>query len=133
MGVISHPSFPPSAAALIAARLLNRHSTSEIGHAIEILMDVLDLMDGDADVELNGDERDGQPSEDEFMLHGTHGPGCPLSDPDTCVTDAPHDKAEEGDFEPERSNELPIPRYGIDQSTGPINVIAALRENRTDN
>ena len=51
-------AFPPAAAARIAGSLLNRHSPHEIAEAIEILLDVLDLMGGDPDVELNGDEEE---------------------------------------------------------------------------
>lgn len=41
-----------------ALRLLNRHSPAEIADAIEVLMDLLDVLGGDPDVELNGDEAD---------------------------------------------------------------------------
>lgn len=51
-------AFPPEAAALIARRLLNKHSAHEIAEAVEVLIDVLDLIGGDPDVELNGDEND---------------------------------------------------------------------------
>lgn len=81
--------FPPAAAALIAARLLNKHSPHEISEAIEILMDVLDLIDGDPDVELNGDEQDGTGAEDEEGGHTVYaaGPGCEISDPGGCEHD----------------------------------------------
>lgn len=53
MGVIHQ--FAPARAARIASLLLNRHSPQEIADAIEILMDVLDMMGGDPDAEDNGD------------------------------------------------------------------------------
>ena len=49
------------------------------------MIDRLDELDGDNDVELNGDEADGDHrSEDEFMLHDNSfgHPGCPIADPD---------------------------------------------------
>ncbi|GBH29684.1 hypothetical protein [Sphingobium xenophagum] len=82
MGVINHPTFPPAAAALIAARLLDKHSPGEIGAAIEVLIDVLDLMGGDPDAENATD------LEDDFALspiaidYVDRGPGCAISDQD---------------------------------------------------
>lgn len=80
MGVINHPAFPPAAAALIASRLLGKHSAGEIGAAIEILIDVLDLMGGDPDRE------DAMDMEDDFALSQQaiditrNLPGCAISD-----------------------------------------------------
>lgn len=82
MGGINHPAFPPAAAALIASRLLNKHSTGEIGAAIEILIDVLDLMGGDPDRE------DAMDMEDDFSVSQQaiditrNLPGCAISDQD---------------------------------------------------
>ena len=62
--VISANRFPPAAAALIASRLLNKHSPHEIAEAVEVLLDVLNLLDGDPEAEdadtdeLVGDEQD---------------------------------------------------------------------------
>lgn len=70
--------------------MLEPHITRDsLAMAIETLIAVLDAIDGDPDVELNGDEFDGQNSEDEFMDHSHwHGaPGCPISDPDSAVDD----------------------------------------------
>jgi hypothetical protein len=50
--------------------------------AVETLVAVLNAMDGDADEEADGDERDGNFAEDDFMQHNSNGyPGCPVSDP----------------------------------------------------
>jgi hypothetical protein len=64
--VITPPQFPPAAAGRIAASLLNRHSAHEIAEAVTVLIDVLDLLGGDADeedddpdLEPTGDEEDG--------------------------------------------------------------------------
>jgi hypothetical protein len=56
--------FPPAAAAHIAGQLLNRHSPHEIAEAVEVLLDVLNLMGGDPEAEdddpdeVAGDEGD---------------------------------------------------------------------------
>ena len=55
----------------------------------------LDRIDGDADLEPepdepNGDERDGSMGEDDFCIHNTGGDcgaGCPVSDPGGCEHD----------------------------------------------
>lgn len=63
----------------------------QIAAAAAALVDLLDDIDGDPDVELNGDEADGTGSEDDFIDHlapySMRGPGCPIADPDTCVDD----------------------------------------------
>jgi hypothetical protein len=57
---------------------------AELARLTDRLIERMDELDGDPDVELNGDEADGSGcSEDEFypqanwQLH----PGCPISDP----------------------------------------------------
>ena len=48
------------------------------------IIDHLDDVDGDTDVEPNGDELDGNRSEDDFMDHGEgwkQEAGCPIADP----------------------------------------------------
>lgn len=60
----------------------NPLSRESIEAAVETLVALLDLVDGDPDVEGNGDELDGSgASEDEFIDHYGYGPGCPVSDP----------------------------------------------------
>lgn len=70
---------PPVLAFAIGAPAAPR---SAVEAMIERLVEALDTLDGDPDVELNGDEADGSPAEDEFMDHDRSGPGCPVSDPD---------------------------------------------------
>lgn len=91
----------------------------QLGEMVDAMIALLDTIDGDTDVELNGDEADGSMGEDDFCDHSDvhRYPGCPISDPDCCVTDAPHDKAEEGDWEADRTWSLPHPVYGEDQSS----------------
>lgn len=82
MGIINHPAFPPAAAALIAARLLDKHSPGEIGEAIEILIDVLDLMGGDLDAENGNDLEDDFTLSPMAVAYGSDGAGCAVSDQD---------------------------------------------------
>lgn len=62
----------------------------------ERMIDRMDEIDGDADVELNGDELDGSDrGEDEFWPHWlNHGfqPGCPISDPGEDTYDEEDDR-----------------------------------------
>ncbi len=90
-----------------------------LSRLVDQMIDRMDQIDGDTDVELNGDEADGSRGEDDFCDHSDvlRYPGCPISDPDCCVTDHPHDLAEEGDWEADRTWSLPHPVYGEDQSS----------------
>lgn len=55
---------------------------------IERLLAWIDEKDGDPDLELDGDELDGNGSEDDFMTHTGDGrPGCPIADPDKGADD----------------------------------------------
>ena len=53
---------------------------------VAVAIDLMDLSDGDADVEAAGDELDGTNAEDVVgnvtMDPWQHGPGCPISDAD---------------------------------------------------
>lgn len=53
----------------------------ELGAAIDALIARLDADAGDPDLEANGDELDGNLSEDDVMHHGGSFAGCPFSDP----------------------------------------------------
>ena len=66
-------------------RLVALFERDEIEAAVDELIANLDRLDGDLDLEPNGDELDGNASEDDFMRHPAawdSGPGCPLADPD---------------------------------------------------
>lgn len=70
-----------------AQRILRRFSRDELSGFISVAIDLLDLADGDVDAELNGDELDGNGSEEDFVNHGANWlghPGCPVSDPGAC-------------------------------------------------
>jgi hypothetical protein len=76
--------FPPAAAAHIAGQLLNRHSPHEIAEAVEVLLDVLNLMGGDPEAE------DATDAEDDFSLSPqaqscASGPGCEVADQDAAA------------------------------------------------
>jgi hypothetical protein len=154
--VVGADRFPPAAAGHIAGKLLNRHSPGEIAAAIEVLVDLLDLMGGDPDAEDNGDAEAVGDEADIAWLEwtgrkrrtvDTDGPfamGLPTEDDED---DDPDTGVEDGTFDPEEDCceagddgcgpiirhgsssygsaddagiELPVPRYGIDQSLGPI-------------
>lgn len=131
-------TFPDSRAARIAGALFNRHSAAEIAEAIEIMVDVLDLLGGDPDLEETDTEDSfalspaaltstggaGCPladpggtltTEDEPDMScaagGDHGPGCPISDPDCAIDDGPCDTELE-DHDPDA---FAFPSYGFDQ------------------
>lgn len=68
----------------IAALLLNRRR-EQLEALAEAVLSVLDLIDGDPDLEPDGDEQDGSMAEDDFrqpVPDPADGPGCPISDPD---------------------------------------------------
>jgi len=106
---------PPAA----VSRVLSRFDRRALEGFISVAIDLLDLADGDADLEESGDEQDGIGAEDEpcaaFELMG-NGPGCLISDDDSAVDDRACDDINQ-DQEPE---EGVAPAYGFDQTKGPI-------------
>lgn len=66
------------------ARVLARFDRDQLGNAIEVMLTLLDLQDGDPDTE--DDDPSGQYDEDAYTGPRAHkgGPGCPISDPDAC-------------------------------------------------
>jgi hypothetical protein len=86
------------------ARILSRYPREKLAAFIAVAIDLLDTLDGDADLEpggddeLTGDEQYGDFSEDDaaprFALIEA-GPGCVISDPDSAVDDVGCD-GEEG-------------------------------------
>jgi hypothetical protein len=90
--VLTHGRFPPAAAARICAQLLNRHSPHEIACAIEILIDLRDIIEGDPDAETEALEDDFTPMPAEIDF----GPGCSISDPGE-VDDEPEEDDPQGE------------------------------------
>lgn len=74
--ILTTERFPPAAAARVCAELLNRHSPHEIACAIEILIDLRDIIEGDPDAETEGLEDDFTPLPADIDF----GPGCPIAD-----------------------------------------------------
>ena len=99
-------TIPPMPA---VARILGRYDRSQVEAFIAVAIDLLDVFDGEPDVELNGDEADNTNAEDEMLIDGSvgSGPGCIISDPDMAVDDiacdADDDREDDGVW------------YGIDQ------------------
>ena len=76
---------PPAA----VSRVLASFSRDELSGFIAVAIDLLDLAEGDTDLEPNGDELDGSLGEDDWHPAGLAfaGPGCPISDPGGCQHD----------------------------------------------
>lgn len=167
MGIIERiPGMPPATAARMAAKILNRHSAHEIAEAIELLIDVLDILGGDPDAETGNDVEDDFTLTANAIERATSTPRVDCvdedgvgyaewhtlrsarrrtgaidgqhcgdhlveeddedDDPDTSVEDNPRGFDPEEDFgidDRPHDQEAPlVPKYGIDQSRGPINL-----------
>ena len=87
-----HPAaFPPMPA---VARILSRFDRGKLEGFITVAIGLLDVFDGDADEEANGDELDGTRAEDEhgdFAFYAG-GPGCPIADPGEDEQDREHEE-----------------------------------------
>lgn len=61
-----------------------------LARMVHRMIERMDEIDGDTDREANGDELDGDNAEDAFgvVTDWTHGPGCPIADPDACAVDS---------------------------------------------
>lgn len=71
---------------------------AELSQLTERMIDRLDEIDGDTDVELNGDEFDGLLGEDDFHDHSANWigyPGCPVPDPSEDHHDQEQEEAHE--------------------------------------
>lgn len=112
--LIQHPrAIPPMPA---VARILSRFDRQQLEGFIAVAIDLADALDGDPDIEPNGDELDGSMGEDDFCSHAadSHGhPGCPIADPDSAVDDRGCDDIND-DREPDDSPYTCS--YAIDQS-----------------
>lgn len=76
------------------------------GYENALLGDSTEDDEDDDPAEACGDEQDHNGAEDDFCNHHPDGPGCPVADP-----------GEGGPIQIYRT----LPRYGIDQSLGPVN------------
>lgn len=86
MGALDRVPAPPAA----VSRVLSRFDRPALEAFIAVALDLLDLADGDSDLEETGDEQDGSLSEEEpaarFAEMG-NGPGCDVADPGGCEHD----------------------------------------------
>lgn len=107
-------ALPPLALLSQALPRLTRHEPESV---VELLIDRLDTVDGDPDIEANGDELDGTAGEDDFYPHSgrRNHPGCTIGDPDAACDDFAIDAAEEGSLEVDEAEGQPNPLYDIDQ------------------
>jgi len=113
-----HSTTPVQLEALLMAMPSLPRTTLE--RAVERMIDRLDVIDGDADHEPDGDELDGGNAEDEALTADVqfgHGPGCSISDPDW----------------DRDADEMDHPVYGEDQTLEPLNGRTAYRDWRYRN
>ena len=100
---------PDNITPLRPAPQFSREELAEFATLAKTMADVgiriLDTLGGDPDCEADGDELDGNASEDDFMHHSGLGPGCPIADPDTAVDDGPCDDIAM-DLEPDTDAEV---------------------------
>ena len=69
---------PPAA----VTRVLTRFDRADLASFIAVAIDLLDVADGDTDIEENGDEGDHSFAECESgYAIAFDGPGCPIADP----------------------------------------------------
>lgn len=95
-------------------RLFEAFERDDIEVAVDLLIERLDLGDGDLDLEPNGDELDGTMAEDDHGGQGRwlDGLGCPISDPgepddeDMGIEDDPAGCDPESDYGGEELGEL---------------------------
>lgn len=75
-------------------RMLSRLDRRKVEAFAEVSIALLDIIDGDSDIEQNGDELDFDGSEDCFAIETSilenlyNGAGCIISDPDCAVDDS---------------------------------------------
>lgn len=71
-------------------QILDRYNRATLAAFAELAINRLDELDGDPDVELNGDETDHDRAEDCFTIgpnDHAYGSGCPIADPGGCQHD----------------------------------------------
>jgi len=81
-------TFPPAPPAAVS-RVLAAFDRDQLAGFIEVAIGLLDVANGDPDLEEDDDP--GQSTEDEVSYgvqgFGARGPGCPISDPDRGADD----------------------------------------------
>lgn len=100
-------ALPAILAFITGVPMAPRHAVEQL---IEQAIEALDLLDGDPDIEPNGDELDGEGAEDEPHIYHIsraldRGAGCPISDPGGSAAPI----------------SVILPEYGDDETRGPTN------------
>lgn len=109
-------TFPPDRSGRLTQfmRFVDSMNTRDIATAVDVLIAQLDARAGDPDLEeddpaggeitdephdCDGDEHDGNMSEDDFMIHANTGdmPGCPIADPGGADVNGGFERREEDD------------------------------------
>jgi len=113
--VITPDQFPPSAAALIAARMLNRHSPGEIAQAIEVLIDVLDMVGGDPDLEEDGDNEPRSADGDTLDITYPEWTSLRHQERGKINRPMPHEDDEQDDFDEDSFDQEAVDEREIDE------------------
>jgi len=79
MGAINHPNRQPVPPAAVS-RILSRFSRDDLEGFVAVAIDLMDLADGDADLENANDLEDDFTLTDQALGYGSRGPGCEISD-----------------------------------------------------
>lgn len=128
--------FQPVLSAAVS-RVLATFTREELAGFIAIAIDLLDLAEGDPDLEPNGDELDGTGAEDDFLpehIRDDGWPGDPGDAEDDDPAGDPLDSGEGDTFEGGGGSSFDAriegtrPRYGKDQTRGPVDIAEATRE-----
>ena len=114
--VSAFPATPPMPA---VARILARFEREQLAGFIAVALDLIDTLDGDDELEANGDELDGSLGEDDFSPQNAPmhlgGPGCPVSDPDMAVDDHACDEPEQDRECEQMAQDVPtVPCFAIE-------------------
>jgi hypothetical protein len=117
--LVHDPARPPRIPAV--ARILSQFDRPHLEGFITVAISLLDVLDGDADLEPSGDELDGTNAEDEIgnnhLNHTDPGAGCKISDPDSAVDDRPCDEPMQ-DLEPDYDAERETWSHWMDHPPG---------------
>jgi len=112
MGAINHPARQPAPSAAVS-RVLSRFTRAELEGFVAVAIDLMDVADGDPDLEIGDD------LEDDFLLSPYalaysegRGPGCEISDAGGGNVD---DQGEGIDEREPDNNEDHCQHYGVDQ------------------
>lgn len=95
-------AFPGTAPMLAVVRILARFERGQIEAFLAVAIDLLDVIDGDADLEAADSDEDDDPAEE--------------GDDDTSCDDYGIDDADQGDLEDDCARSMPQPIYGDDQT-----------------